>query len=77
MLEQRPYQQRIISKAVTAYREENATSVMIESPPGCLSGDTEVVFNIGFANVDVEEKPASPQNPIARKSKQQEFHLIS
>jgi len=51
MLEQRPYQQRIISKAVTAYREENATSVMIESPSGCLSGDTEVVFNIGGKSI--------------------------
>lgn len=44
MLEQRPYQQRIISKAVKAYREEDASSVMIESPPG--SGKTIMSLSI-------------------------------
>lgn len=46
MIEERPYQQRIIQKAVDAYLGE-ANSVLIESPPGCLAGDTEVIFNIG------------------------------
>lgn len=56
-VEPRPYQERIITKAVEMYQgryrkgdgqlQIASRSVMIESPTGCLTGDTEIQFNVG------------------------------
>lgn len=50
--EARPYQQRIVTKAVRGYTPESSggkgfRSELIQSPTGCLTGDTEIVVNLG------------------------------
>lgn len=46
MMEDRPYQQRIIEKTVS-YLKEGGKSIMIESATGCLAGDSVIIFNLG------------------------------
>lgn len=52
-IEARDYQKRIVQTAIDNYTREDdpAKSVMIESPTGCLSGDTEVVFNVNGKSI--------------------------
>lgn len=67
-VEPRPYQKRIAQKTVAMFSgeyrnsngdlEPNARSVMVESPTGCLAGDTLITVNLGGKSKTVTMREA-------------------